>query len=117
MRTAARRGIGISSRVFVYNWDAATRTTCQRWKVASWDGVEKEESWSSVSCDPFLDVWILCWVNLGTGETQTALVDRQVSPALLEGVPHVECGRLQWLLAVLSLTSNLTSGTAARGGV
>ena len=36
----------------------------------------------------------------GTGEAQTALVCCQGSPALLEGTPHVECGRLQRLLAV-----------------
>ena len=97
---AARRGIGISSRVFVYNWGAATHTTCQRWKVASLVGVEKEECWSSVSCGPFLEVWVLCWVNTCTDEVHTALVDRQVYPALLEDVPHVECVRLQRLLAV-----------------
>ena len=40
---------------------------------------------------------------LGTGEAQTALDCCWVFPGLLEGVPHVECGRLQRFLTVLPL--------------
>ena len=46
----------------------------------------------------------------GTGEAQTALDGCWVFPGLLEGSPHVECGRMQGLLAVLPL--RLTRGQA-----
>ena len=65
--------------------------------------MEKEESWSSVSFGLALEAGTIYQVYPGTGVAQTALDFCWRFPGPLEGGPHVECGKLQRLLAVLPL--------------
>ena len=69
--------------------------------VAFYDGVGKEESWSSVSFGLMLEDGTIYRVYPGTGVAQTALDCCWRFPRPLEGGPHMECGKLQRLLAVL----------------
>ena len=63
--------------------------------------MEREESWSSASYGLVLEAGTIYRVFQGTGEAETALHGCWLFPGLLEGGPHVECGRLQRLLAFL----------------